>query len=150
MLLFSFSGCSDDNEESVMPVTLPVNYANLHGTWELAEWNGQPTPDGTYCYIIFDRKEHTFSMYQKFDSMYARLITGTFVLEQETEGNDMRTLISGTYDYGMGPWNQTYMVTDLLETGSMVWTAVDNEGDVCLYRRCTEVPQEVMQEAQLP
>ena len=106
MMIISFSGCSD-NDEPMPPSTLPVTYANIDGIWQLAQWNGQPTPEGTYCYIVFSRKERTFSMYQKFDSMYPRTITGTFVLEDEDDANPMRAIISGTYHYGRGTGNHT-------------------------------------------
>lgn len=83
MALFAFVLCCvscDDDEKAEIP-TLPVTAANLNGTWQLAEWNGQPMTEGTYCYITFNRRELTFEMYQKFDSMYARYITGSFSLE---------------------------------------------------------------------
>lgn len=143
MMLFTFSACSEDEEETIVP-TLEVNYVNLEGTWQLTEWNGQPLPDGCYCYMELNRKDHTFTLYQKFDSMYARLITGEFVLEKD---NDYRSIIHGTYHYGMGEWNNSYLITDLLETGSMIWTAVGDDSDVCKYERCPEVPEEVMAEA---
>lgn len=76
--LFCFSSCEDD--EPVIS-TLEVTPANLEGTWKLAEWNGASLDEGTYCYVIFNRKEQTFEMYQKFDSMYARYITGSFSIE---------------------------------------------------------------------
>ena len=145
MLLFNFSACSDDEEVSVVP-TLEVNYANLNGTWMLTEWNGQPISEGTYCYIDFNRREHTFKMYQKFDSMYARCITGEFTLEKDDELGD---IISGTYDYGMGDWNNSYIITDLLEAGSMVWTVKGDNTDVCKYERCDEVPLYIKAEAEL-
>ena len=72
-----FAACSSDDEEPEEP-SLEVTPANLHGTWELAEWNGEPLAEGTYCYIVFNRKDQTFEMYQKFDSMYGRHITGSF------------------------------------------------------------------------
>lgn len=143
MLLFNFSACSEDEEEPVVP-TLEVNYINLDGVWVLAEWNGQPIAEGTYCYIDFNRKEHTFTMYQKFDSMYARCITGEFTLEEDDEWGDV---ISGIYDYGMGAWNNSYIITDLLETGSMIWTVKGDETDVCKYERCEEVPDDIKAEA---
>lgn len=143
MMLFCLSACSEDEEEVTVP-TLEVNYVNLEGTWQLTEWNGQPTPEGTYCYIIFKRKDHTFQMYQKFDSMYARLITGEFLLETDASTG---TLISGTYHYGMGEWNNSYIITDLLETGSMIWTVKGDDNDVCKYERCEKVPEEVIAEA---
>ena len=73
---------SCDDDEPIIP-TLEVTPANLNGTWELSEWNGTPLAEGTYCYVVFNRKEQTFEMYQKFDSMYARHITGHFSLEND-------------------------------------------------------------------
>lgn len=72
---------SCDDDEPIIP-TLEVTPANLNGTWELSEWNGTPLAEGTYCYITFNRKEQTFEMYQKFDSMYARYITGSFSIRK--------------------------------------------------------------------
>ena len=122
--LFCFSSCEDD--EPVIP-TLEVTPANLEGTWKLAEWNGASLDEGTYCYVIFNRKEQTFEMYQKFDSMYARYITGSFSIENNPY---LGYIISGVYDYGNGDWNNKYIVTDLLESGSMTWTSKDDESDV--------------------
>lgn len=141
MLLFSFIACGDDDEETVP--TLEVNYASLHGTWKLAEWNGAPLADGTYCYITFVRRDRTFKIYQNFDSMYARSITGTFLIENDRE---LGYVISGEYDYGRGEWNNKYIVTDLLESGSMIWTVKDDPADVSRYERCDEIPQEVIEE----
>lgn len=142
MLLVSFTACEDDEEEKVP--ALEVNYANLHGTWQLAEWNGQPLIDGNYCYINFDRKDRTYEIYQKFDSMYARYITGTFKIDLD---NYLGYIISGFYDYGNGKWNNTYIVTNLLQTGSMIWTVKDNADDVSKYVRCDKIPSEVIDEA---
>lgn len=139
--LFCFASCEDD--EPVIQ-TLAVTPANLHGTWELSEWNGAPLAEGTYCYITFNRKEQTFEMYQKFDSMYARYITGTFSIKNDPY---LGYVISGTYDFGNGKWNNEYIVTDLLESGSMVWTVKDNENDVNKYVRCEQVPAEIVAEA---
>lgn len=103
--LFCFSSCEDD--EPVIP-TLEVTPANLEGTWKLAEWNGASLDEGTYCYVIFNRKEQTFEMYQKFDSMYARYITGSFSIENNPY---LGYIISGVYDYGNGDWNNKYIVS---------------------------------------
>eukprot|EP00975_Prorocentrum_lima_P066602 12910107-Prorocentrum_lima.AAC.1 len=65
-------------------------------------------------------------MYQKFDSMYARYITGSFSIENNPY---LGYIISGVYDYGNGDWNNKYIVTDLLESGSMTWTSKDDESD---------------------
>lgn len=139
-----FAACSSDDEEPEEPA-LEVTPANLHGTWKLVEWNnGEQVPEGTYCYIVFNRKEQTFEMYQKFDSMYGRHITGSFAIKNDPYQG---YIISGSYDYGMGDWNQSYLVTRLLASGSMIWTGKDDATDVCRYERCSEVPAEVIKES---
>ena len=58
IVLFAFVLCftsCDDDERTDIP-TLPVTPANLNGTWQLAEWNGQSLAEGTYCYITFNRR----------------------------------------------------------------------------------------------
>ena len=116
-LVCCLSSCSDD-DEPVVP-TLDVTPANLNGTWQLAEWNGQPL---------------------------AEYITGSFDIEEDPY---LGSVISGEYDYWMGDWNSEYIVTDLLESGSMIWTAKDNESDVTKYVRCDKVPDEVVAEARV-
>lgn len=144
MLTASIISC-DDNDTTT-PVVLTPSYANFYGTWKLVSWNNKTVTDGLYCYITFDRKEHTYKMYQKFDSMYARYITGTYTIEKDKY--NVYT-VSGTYDYDNGDWNNVYIVTDLLETGTMTWTAEDNKSDVCRYERCDAVPSEIIDEARI-
>lgn len=147
MALFAFLFCltSCDDDEPVIP-TLEVTPANLNGTWELSEWNGAPLAEGTYCYITFNRKEQTFEMYQKFDSMYAVTSPENFSIEVDPY---LGSIISGDYDFGNGDWNNKYIVTDLLESGSMIWTAKDDENDVNKYIRCDKVPEEIIAEAKI-
>ena len=76
-------------------------------------------------------------MYQKFDSMYGRHITGSFAIKNDPYQG---YIISGSYDNGKGDWNQSYLVTRLLASGSMIWTAKDNVTDISRYKRCDEVP----------
>lgn len=144
----SFTACSDDDSEPEVKA-LAVTPANLHGVWKLVEWNnGEQVPEGTYCYIVFYRKEQTFVMYQKFDSMYGRRLTGSYGIKQDPYQG---YIISGSYDNGSGDWNNSYIVTDLLPTGTMTWTAImtgENEGtDVCRYERCSEVPQDIVKDS---
>ncbi len=139
-LLLCFVSCDD---EAVTPM-LDVTSANLNGTWKLSEWNGQELAEGTYCYITFNRKDQTFEMYQKFDSMYARYITGTFGIDEDPY---FGFVVSGIYDYDNGNWNNAYVVTDLLESGTMTWTAKGDESDVHCYVRCEKVPEAIVEEA---
>ena len=124
MALFAFVLCfaSCDDDEKVEIPALPVTAANLNGTWQLSEWNGQALAEGTYCYITFNRRELTFEMYQRY-------------------------VISGEYDFGNGDWNNDYIVTDLLESGSMIWTVKDDDSDVNKYVRCEKVPESIIEEA---
>lgn len=141
ILSMGFSSCNDDEE--IVVAQLEVNYANLNGIWQLVEWNGAPMANGTYCYIQLNRKDHTFKMYHNMDSMYARLITGTFYLENDPYLGD---IIRGEYDYEQGAWNAEYIITDLLETGSMVWTVNGDAADVSLYERCDAIPDNILAE----
>lgn len=144
MFACSFTSCSNDDEEMEEP-SIEVTPANLHGTWKLVEWNnGEKVPEGTYCYIVFDRREQTYVMYQKFDSMYGRRITGSFKIKNDPY---LGYVISGDYDYNRGDWNQSYIVTRLLKSGSMVWTGKDDSADICRYERCVEVPAEIIKES---
>lgn len=148
MALLAFFSCftsCDDSETTNIP-TLEVTPANLNGIWELSEWNGEPLVEGIYCYVIFNRKEQTFEMYQKFDSMYARYITGNFSIEEDLY---LGSVISGVYDFGNGDWNNKYIVTDLLASGSMTWTAKDNKNDINKYIRCEKVPENIVVEAKV-
>ena len=138
-----FAACSSDDDEPEVP-SLPVTPANIACTWKLGEWNkGEQVPEGNYCYIVFNRREQTFEMYQKFDSMYGRHITGSFSIKNDPYQG---YIISGNYDYGTGDWYQSYIVTRLVSSGSMIWTGKDDATDVCRYERCSEVPAEIVKE----
>ncbi|MCD8312865.1 MAG: lipocalin family protein [Bacteroidales bacterium] len=148
MMVFGFVACNKEKTDTVE--YLDVTYANLNGTWLLSEWDGVTVDtdaatagEGTYCYITFDRREHTFTMYQNFDSMYARRITGSFSLATDAY---LGEVVSGKYDYDNGAWNHDYIISNLL-SDSMVWTATDDPLDVCLYVRVDEVPEEIVAEA---
>lgn len=148
VLCFGLQGCSDDDSDNVAS-SLEVTPANIAGTWMLAEWNGgEELPEGLYCYIVFDRRERTYKMYQNFDSMYARCITGEYFIEDDVYKG---SIISGTYDFRLfdNEWNHSYIVTNLTLTGSMIWTAEDDSENICRYIRCDEVPEVILSECSL-
>ena len=61
--------------------------------------------------------------------------------------NELGYIVSGKYDYSLGGrWNNSYIVTDLLPSGSMVWTVKDDTGDVSKYVRCDGVPSDSVEE----
>ena len=100
ILLFSFIACED--EEEAKEKSLEVTPVNLNGTWQLAEWNGQPLTEGTYCYITFARKDKTFKMYQKFDSMAAYFEHPIRKLAHFSEYACMGVLLYGVWR----PWKE--------------------------------------------
>ena len=65
--------------------------------------------------------------------MYAVHTAGSFKVEQDPY---LGYVVSGSYDYNLGDWNQSYIVTNLYASGSMIWTAKDDASDVCRYERC--------------
>ena len=139
MLVLVLTSCTRDEETA--PQQLEVTPNNISGIWTLSEVNGEQLPDGLYCYIEFVRRDRIYTMYQKFDSMYPRRITGSYeITKDEYKGY----ILSGKYDYGTGNWNNSYIVTELYE-GSMLLTADAQSGDVCKYVRCNEVPDEIVE-----
>lgn len=140
MLLFvcSFTACSDD--ENIEPQPLEVTPNNISGIWRLEELNGEAIPEGTFCYIEYVRSDRTFTIYQKFDSMYPRCITGVYSIEKDPYKG---YVLSGEYDYGMGEWNNDYIVTSLYET-TMTLTADNETGEISKYERCDEVPSDII------
>ena len=56
---------------------------------------------------------------------------------------DWGNIISGEYDYWMGEWNSSYIVTEL-RSDSMIWTVKDDSGDISVYIRCAEVPADII------
>ena len=145
MLLFAcgFAACSSDDEEPEEP-SLEVTPANLHGTWKLAEWNGEPA-------VLRAHTATSFSIARTRLSRCIRSLTVCMVAISPVQfavKNDpyQGYIISGSYDNGKGDWNQSYLVTRLLASGSMIWTAKDDVTDISRYKRCDEVPTEILKE----
>ena len=139
-VLSGFAACSSEDESALQSLEVTPN--NISGYWMLTEYNGMEIPDGVFCYVEYVRKDRKFVMYQKFDSMYPRRITGVYSIEMNKYN---KPILSGKYDYGMGEWNNRYYVTELLDN-FMVLTADSSSPDVCKYLRCNEIPEAVLEE----
>ncbi|WP_303207648.1 lipocalin family protein [Bacteroides oleiciplenus] len=142
---FLLSACSEEEMMSE-PEYLPVNYANIAGTWKLSEWNGQEMGEERYCYLVIGRKadedtgKRTLDIYMNMDSDKSRHLTSTYELEED---EDLGTIISGMYDHSAGFWNNSYLISEL-EYSRMVWTVSDDFEDVSVYVRCDEVPEDIL------
>lgn len=138
MLVLVLASCTRDEETA--PQQLEVTPNNISGIWTLSEVNGESLPDGLYCYIQFVRRDRSYTMYQKFDSMYPRRLTGSYeITKDEYKGY----ILSGKYDYGVGGWNNSYIVTSLFEDSMLLSVDAEN-GDVCKYVRCNEIPSDIV------
>ena len=137
MFALGFMACNKDNEEPVVYET--VNYATINGTWMLTEFNGKALEEGQYVYIIFNRKEHTFEMYDNMGSMYSHKSTGTFEI---TEDDELGYILTGEYDFSHDLWNE-YIVSEMTDE-TMKWTVKDNTEDVSIYTRCSEIPADIL------
>ena len=141
-LLLGMFSCSKQEETAEQP--LEVSYLHLHGTWKLAEMGGTAVPENVYCYLVLERDSREFKMYDNFNSMGAFLNTGHYTLENDPHKGDK---ISGKYDFGRGEWKDEFMVTELMPSGSMIWTGVKNPDFVQKFVRCEAVPEEIIKEA---
>ncbi|MCF0198894.1 MAG: lipocalin family protein [Bacteroidaceae bacterium] len=130
-LCMGLAACHDEDMEPEVP-QLPVNYSNVAGTWQLVNFNGHPLAEDTYAYIVFERRDHVFQMYDNLQSMYGQKRTGTYLLEDNEDTET--TLMSGFYDNGVGAWNHTYTVT-LLTEQELELTSVDADGEVQRFER---------------
>lgn len=141
LLIPSLVSCSSD-DEVLAPVYEEVNYVSLNGTWRLSEWKGQPVgtqASDPYVYITFNRREHTFEMYENTGSMYSHKTTGTF---EVTVDDDERTVLTGQYDFSGVEWGD-YIVTEMTSS-SMKWTRADDSADVSVYVRADSVPSDIV------
>ena len=142
LAVFSFAACSNDDADFASK-SLEVTPHNMSGYWMLSEYNGQEIPEGLFCYVEYIRKNRKFVIYQKFDSMYPRRITGVYSIEKDKYG---KYILSGKYDYGMGEWNNKYFVTELHEN-SMILTSDSENAEISKYIRCNEIPEDVIESA---
>lgn len=121
---------------------MEISPTNLAGTWQLAQWNGAPLPSSAFFYIVLERRDRSFIIYQNIDSMLPRRITGTWNLETDPY---LGSVISGTYDYGVGNWSNEYVISSLMPSGTVIWAVKGNPKDVTLYTRCDTVPSDILE-----
>ena len=129
--------CSEADNDSVGNTYLDVTPNNISGVWSMESFdNGKTLEEGTYRYIVFNRKDRTFVSYDNLGSMgtEAHKRSGRYSIDV-----DGSAIIRGLYDFGQGDWEHRYYVRDLTNS-RMVWVAVDDANQVQVYVRA-ELPE---------
>lgn len=142
LMLFAFGLTACDDDKSYDDPGLEVSLYNLSGTWKLDSWNnGEALADGSYVYIELSYRDgNEFTIYQNLDSFGPRRITGVYNLSTD---ESLGSVIRGMYDYENGDWNHRYIIRDLF-SDRMTWIATDDARNVSVYKRCSGVPQEIL------
>lgn len=153
LLVVPFQGCSDD--DASMPIIMgqgvdfstPVEVTpnNIAGVWKLQKWSGSSdyTP---IVYLELIRRDCKYNIYENYSSMYPRLITGTYTIDNSDYYKG--TILKGKYDNASGNWNNDYIVA--LYANSMVLTVDGDADDVQIFVRVNEVPAEIKDAALSP
>lgn len=120
--------------------TIEVSYDTIEGSWQLTHLNGAELLDDSMLYIVFENPAeedavHRYEMWDNLGSMYLVQTTGTYTI---TEENGNYTL-SGTYDNGVGDWNERYHVV-MYTNDRMQWRS-DN-GECLEFKYTIELPEE--------
>ncbi len=139
LVAMAFWGCEEKSTPE--PSLLEVTPNNIAGSWELESFqDGLQLAEGSYVYIDFERKDRTYVLYQNTDSFSARCITGRYNILTDPE---LGSVIRGNYDYENGEWNHRYIVRELT-ANRMIWVAVDDPSEVSVYRKVSEIPEEIL------
>lgn len=131
------ASCNRGATPAIVNPGMDVTYSTIDGCWELIAWNGEPIEESTYCYIEFNRTEQRFEMWDNIGSMYADKHSGSFTIEKNEYGE---FILTGTYDYGVGAWSDTYRVTMYTPGEEMRWESTSTS-DTYTYARIEEIPE---------
>lgn len=130
-------GCERETEREMPQPTMAVTYSTLDGSWELVALDGADIAPETYLYVTFSRSEQRFEMWDNLGSMYVNHTCGYFELSEDDYG---RHIISGSYDNGVGDWNQSYEVVILYPGDEMIWRSTSTD-EYSTYRRIESIPE---------
>lgn len=119
------------------PATVELTNEALEGYWKLTHLNGAELHNETMLYINFSPETQRYEMWDNIGSMYLCQTTGTYQIIKEED--DTYTL-RGTYDNGVGDWNEEYMV-ELYENDRMQWWS-RTTGTCLEFKFAIEVPEE--------
>lgn len=119
MLLTALTACEkpvpieDEDVQQVIEITDEA----IDGCWQLTHLNGAEVHDNTELFIDFNAENHRYEMWDNIGSMYLVQTTGTYTISHEDDGS---YTLSGSYDNGVGDWNEEYRVV-MLPGERMQW-----------------------------
>ncbi|MBQ2784492.1 MAG: lipocalin family protein [Alistipes sp.] len=116
---------------------IEVNDEVIEGCWQLTHLNGAETHSGAELYIEFDVKKHRYEMWDNIGSMYLRQTTGGYSITEEEDGT---YTLSGTYDNGVGDWNEEYRIVMLPGERMQWWSRTTSTSLQFVY--AMEIPEE--------
>ena len=124
-------------KEAIVEEFPEPSYVTLHGLWKTVEMNGIPFPEDIYVYRDFNRKDHSFTEYSNYNTMYPQVCTGYFTIAEDP---DLGHVISGSYDL-KGDWQGEYVISGM--TGdAMLWTRI-GDGQTQKLVRCDALPEDI-------
>lgn len=121
--------------------TIEVTYDNIEGSWQLTHLNGTELLDDSMLYIVFNNPVEKdaaprYEMWDNLSSMYLVQSTGTYTITTESDGS---YTLSGTYDNGLGDWNERYRV-EMPSRSKMKWWS--NAGTCLEFKFAMNLPEE--------
>lgn len=143
LVALAFTGCKPDLYPNPAKEVTPHTLA---GQWKLVCYSdgnavAHNLAEGSYVYLEFTRKDRTFTEFQNINNAFGTVRTGVYNIYTDEEAG---AVIRGMYDYGAGDWAHRYSVT--LFDDEMVWIALDDPYQQCVYERC-EIPEEIASQA---
>ena len=126
--------CNNEHTEDKPHTTIEkMNAEFITDVWSLYSWSSG-LAEGMYCYMIMDGESGHYEMWDNLNSMYPNYSTGTFTLSKVDE----RDYITGTYDNGVGDWNDSYELV-IYDFEYLDWIS-QSTGEVMRWRRIFELP----------
>lgn len=135
LAVVAFASCNNEEPTTDNPhtTTEKMNAEFITDVWALHDWSAG-LAEGIYCYMVMDGESGRYEMWDNLQSMYPNHTTGSFTLSKVDE----RDYITGTYDNGVGDWNDSYELV-IYDFEYVDWVS-QTTGEVMRFRRIFELP----------
>ena len=138
LAVVALSACNNDEPTprpiGPQPSDEKMSAEFITDVWALWDWSAG-LADGIYCYMVMDGESGRYEMWDNLSSMYPNHTTGSFTITKVDE----RDYITGTYDNGVGDWNDSYEL-DIFNFEYIDWIS-QTTGEVMRFKRIFELPE---------